>query len=69
MNLQKIIESLNQSQRAQLMTAFNHHFTQRVVFPDNTFIGVNIVPGPDILITEQTGCWSIGKILRRKPCQ
>ena len=63
MDIKMILESLTTSQRAQLMTAFNHHFSQCIPLGD-MFIGVHLVENPKLLVTETAGCWSYGKILK-----
>ncbi len=56
-----MLDAIPKAERSKLFHAFDHHFTQHVVLPQNKFIGVNITH-PNFVIEEQAGCWSYGTI-------
>ncbi|MFA5758230.1 MAG: hypothetical protein WC942_02495 [Clostridia bacterium] len=61
MILKSVLDSLAPEERARLMHAFEHQFSQHIKLMGNKFIGVNIV-GRHFVVEESAGVWSYGTI-------
>ncbi len=64
MSIKSKIDQLTLQERQQLAYAFDHGFSQFVTLDDETFVGVNInsLHLNHLVIEEETGVWSAGKI-------
>lgn len=62
MTVKSILESLTSEQRRQLIHAFDHGFSQFVVYSSGKFIGVNIENVHNLEIDTKVGVWSVGEI-------
>lgn len=65
--IKEVLDSLNESDRRQLMYGFEHEFAQFVCLNDNQFIGVNVDNIKHLEITQKAGVWAIGTIKGKVP--
>lgn len=61
MILKSVLDNLIKVDRDRLMHAFEQHFSQFILLPNDKFIGVNIANN-NFQIEEQAGNWSFGTI-------
>jgi hypothetical protein len=58
--IKAVLDSLTDSERRQLMYAFENEFAQYIDLPMGRFIGVNIEPIKHLEIQEKAGVWAYG---------
>lgn len=61
-SIDEIIQSLSDSERKQLVYAFENEFTKIVHLQDSKFISVNIKPSNKYLVEEEQGVWAYGTV-------
>lgn len=62
-SIDEILQSLCESDRKQLIYAFENEFTKIIYLTDNRFISVNIKPSNKYKIIEEQGAWAYGTVL------
>ena len=62
MDLRELIKSLSNTDRQQLMYAFEEGITQWIQLPGSKFVGVNVQGLPQLTILEASGSWAYGDI-------
>ena len=64
--IKEIFDKLDNKQRAQLMYALEHEFSQHVEYAKGKFVGVNVAVQRNMSIQELTGAWSCGTMITKE---
>ena len=62
LTIREILDSLSETQRRQLMYAFEHNISQHVVYKPGHYVGVNVSPLHILKPNTVVNNWSEGTI-------